>query len=282
MMGIQEKLMGQMTTALREIEPVRLAYVIGSFLRSDSFRDVDLAVLLQDQERSPDYLFQRAMQIGLSVERALQPRYPCDVRILNHAPIEFQYQAIKSGQCIWTRSDDERILYEAEAISTYLDYQESIHWFDQRLLARVVGEKMDERRRVLDLLRELAEALQDWERYLASVSLEDMRQDRDRRNMVLHALLVAIQSAIDIANHLVAEHTLRRPSTYRESFEILSESGILSADLAQRLATLAGFRNVLVHIYWRLDLEQAHGVLLREMDTLQAFAQAVTRQLETS
>jgi uncharacterized protein YutE (UPF0331/DUF86 family) len=44
--------------------------------------------------------------------------------------------------------------------------------------------------------------------------------------MVLHALLVSIQASIDIANHLVAASSSRRPETYRESFIICPRSKI--------------------------------------------------------
>ena len=101
---------------------------------------------------------------------------------------------------------------------------------------------------VLAHLRELDEAARDWERY-RSISLEDLRTDRDKRNMVLHALLVNIQASIDIANHLVAASSSRRPETYRESFTILCDEGLIPEDLGAQLSDLAGFRNVLVHLY---------------------------------
>ena len=66
-------------------------------------------------------------------------------------------------------------------------------------------------------LEEMAEGLADWERYRASVSLEQMSTDRDTRNMVLHSMLLSIQASIDIANHLIARRGLRTPATYRET-----------------------------------------------------------------
>ena len=74
--------------------------------------------------------------------------------------------------------------------------------------------------------------------------------------MTSHAMLVSIQSAIDLANQLIAQHRLRHPETYREAFELLAEASILTPELSDNLADLAGFRNVLVHIYWRLDLQR--------------------------
>ncbi len=138
---------------------------------------------------------------------------------------------------------------------------------------------MRDREGILDHLRELEEAIIDWERYQA-ISLEELRSERDKRNMVLYALLVSIQAAIDIANHLIAEYSLKKPSTYRESFEILAEEGIIPKKLSKELADLAGFRNVLVHIYWRLNLEEVHGVLKNDLKNIKEFKAIVKKLLQ--
>jgi len=122
--------------------------------------------------------------------------------------------------------------------------------------------------RLVSCIRELSDTLDDWERY-QGIPLEQFRSDRDTRNMVLHAMLVSIQSSIDIATEIIAMKGLRRPASYRDTFGILAEEGILSLDLARPLSDLAGFRNVLVHIYW--DLAQVYGILQRDLPLLQEF-----------
>ena len=131
---------------------------------------------------------------------------------------------------------------------------------------------------VLTHLRELDEAARDWERY-RSISLEDLRTDRDKRNMVLHALLVSIQASIDIANHLVAASSSRRPETYRESFTILCDEGLIPEDLGAQLSDLAGFRNVLVHLYCRLDLDEVYGVLQDDLPVVNRYRDLVRAML---
>jgi len=138
---------------------------------------------------------------------------------------------------------------------------------------------MFDERGILDHLRELSESLKDWKRY-QSISLEELHTDRDKRNMVLHALLISIQSAIDIANHIIAEKGLRKPSTYRESFEILYEEGLIPKALSEKLSDLAGFRNVLVHIYWRLDIDAVYGVLQNDFTALKEFERIVKKLLQ--
>lgn len=93
-------------------------------------------------------------------------------------------------------------------------------------------------------------------------------------------MLISIQSTIDIATYIIAEKGLRKPSTYRETFEILEEGQIISEDLANDLSDLAGFRNVLVHIYWELDMNVIYGILRNDLRVLLTFKKIVKEFLE--
>lgn len=61
----------------------------------------------------------------------------------------------------------------------------------------------------------------------------------------------------------------RDPSAY-----VLEEHGLLPGDLATRLSAAAGFRNLLVHEYARIDDGRVHIFLTEGLDDLQAFAAA--------
>jgi len=124
--------------------------------------------------------------------------------------------------------------------------------------------------RLVSCIRELSDTLGDWERY-REIPLEQLKSDRDTRNMVLHAMLVSIQSSIDIATEIIAKKGLRRPASYRDTFGVLAEAGVISLDLARTLSDLASFRNVLVHIYWDLDLAQVYSILERDLPPLQKY-----------
>ncbi len=70
-----------------------------------------------------------------------------------------------------------------------------------------------------------------------------------------------------------------KPATYRETFEILGKDGILPNPLAKELSALAGFRNVLVHIYWDLDLKQIYAILQRDLVFIEDFAEIMRQHL---
>jgi len=125
----------------------------------------------------------------------------------------------------------------------------------------------------------LLDALSDLRRYRESIPRERLRSDRDAQHMVLHALYVAVQAALDLAMHLGADAGLPEAGSYQDAFRRLGEAGVVERDLAARLAAWAGFRNVLAHFYPVLDYDRAYDAL-SEIGDLEAFAVVVARMLE--
>jgi uncharacterized protein YutE (UPF0331/DUF86 family) len=99
--------------------------------------------------------------------------------------------------------------------------------------------------------------------------------ERRTRLAAQHALQVAIQDCIDISAHLISELGLEAPNDYRGVFENLCPAG-LDSQLAERLASAAGMRNILVHGYLDVD-DEAVWSALGELEDLRRFASTVER-----
>lgn len=92
-------------------------------------------------------------------------------------------------------------------------------------------------------------------------------------------LQLALQCAIDVALHILADDTDRTPEDYGSAFRELAAVGVFNQDLADRLRLAAGLRNVLVHAY--LDVDPARvWTHLGRLDDLENFARAVDLYLE--
>ena len=89
--------------------------------------------------------------------------------------------------------------------------------------------------------------------------------------MVLHALYIAAQAAIDIALHAGADTEQPTSPTYQQAFANLSSSGKLDAALAKRLMGWAGLRNVLAHHYATVDYGRIANTLANELPDLEQF-----------
>ena len=60
-----------------------------------------------------------------------------------------------------------------------------------------------------------------------------------------------------------------------KGFAILGEAGILPQDLSQNLQQMARFRNMLVHVYWKVDYDRVYQILQRHLDDLRAFVRVI-------
>ncbi|MBI5851586.1 MAG: DUF86 domain-containing protein [Planctomycetes bacterium] len=131
---------------------------------------------------------------------------------------------------------------------------------------------MVEREVIQRRLAVLADALADLRRYRARFSAQDLASDRDAQHMVMHALYVASQAAIDIALHAGAATEQHQSITYQQAFDRLVAGGLLEQSLAVRMKGWAGLRNVLAHQYVTIDLARIAATLASDLGELEDFA----------
>lgn len=96
---------------------------------------------------------------------------------------------------------------------------------------------------------------------------------------VQHAPQEAIEACLDIGRRLLVDAGQVAPNTNRDVFLALSPIGVIPASAPQKLADMAGFRNILVHGYEEVDLDRVHAALTHDLDDLERFARAVVAQL---
>ncbi len=68
-------------------------------------------------------------------------------------------------------------------------------------------------------------------------------------------LIIAIEAAIDMCNHVISMNRLRIPEDYADTFRVMGEIGFFDKEFVDRLVQMARFRNRLVHLYWNVDDE---------------------------
>lgn len=109
------------------------------------------------------------------------------------------------------------------------------------------------------------------------IDLETYRGDWKTQRVVERTLHLAIETCMDVAEHIVADRRLRVPETGGATFEILAEAGVLPRDLGTSLARMVGFRNILVHDYARLDPEIVLKALRADLQDFERFRDAMLR-----
>ena len=132
--GEKEEVLRTIRMILAGFDEIEVGYVFGTFCRGD-FGDVDVAILVTG-EPAPYQAMRFARRVERELERGFCYRFEADVKVLNTAPVSFQYEVIKSGRFVLSRDRERRVRYEAGVLSRYLDYAETLDWFDRVLLTR--------------------------------------------------------------------------------------------------------------------------------------------------
>ncbi len=133
--GDKDIIIRQLSDMLSRFPSLRIAYVYGSFLTRDDFRDIDIALLVEGQPDG-DFIQRYAAEAGDRLEEALEFRHECDVKLLNDLPVWLRFEIISTGMLLYVRDDDDRIDYETQVLVEYQDVKFMYDLFDREYLAQ--------------------------------------------------------------------------------------------------------------------------------------------------
>lgn len=115
---------------------------------------------------------------------------------------------------------------------------------------------------------------------LAQLGPDVLRNDMARMWSVERGLQLGAEIVFDIGNHFLSALYGVGAQDYRDIVNQLVQRGVVSQELKARLDGLAGFRNILVHDYMRLDPEKVLEALDRAPGDFTAFSGAIRRWME--
>ncbi len=113
-------------------------------------------------------------------------------------------------------------------------------------------------------------------------SVEAFRSDRTAREVVTLNLFLALQEAIALAMHWLADEGWDVPGSYGEAFAILADRSILERQLARRLSAAAGLRNLIAHQYGVVDVDRIFAIASNDLDDLLSFCQQLAHRAEAT
>lgn len=106
----------------------------------------------------------------------------------------------------------------------------------------------------------------------------EVLHDRAKLGDVKYTFITALEGVINAAQHVCAADDLGAPDTNADAVRLLARASLLDGELAERLASAVGFRNLLVHGY--ADVDDRRVVQhLEALDDLRSFVRALTALL---
>lgn len=129
----------------------------------------------------------------------------------------------------------------------------------------------------IEILRRLLLYLDEQIRLMQKRGLtkEELKQNLDLRQAMERRLQTAIEACIDLAFHIIAGEELGIVEHNKDALLLLGEKKIIPLDLARRLADATDMRNVLVHGYEKVDLDQLYQAITEDVKDLKEFAEEI-------
>ncbi|MBU1206766.1 MAG: DUF86 domain-containing protein [Proteobacteria bacterium] len=124
--------------------------------------------------------------------------------------------------------------------------------------------------KVRKITSEVLSALQRLED-LRKLSEEEFAADPHKVASAKYNLIVAIEGAVDLSNHIISKNGFRTPEDYADTFRVMEEKGVFDAEFTNSLIQMARFRNRLVHIYWDIDDAEIYRIIQTRLQDIKQF-----------
>ena len=115
----KEQITDLLIRLLEERNEIIFSMLHGSFVREGKFKDIDIAVWVDEhrviRDAALDY------ELSTSVDISYNLPYPVDVKVINYAPLGFQYYAV-AGRLLTSSDDDFRVETVTAIWNRYFDF----------------------------------------------------------------------------------------------------------------------------------------------------------------
>jgi uncharacterized protein YutE (UPF0331/DUF86 family) len=100
-------------------------------------------------------------------------------------------------------------------------------------------------------------------------------RDRNALDLVAFNLMLAVQSCLDLASHLIADEGWEAATTFAAAFERLADHGVIAPDTARAMGEAAKFRNFVAHGYVLVDPARIFAAATDGLADLERFGREV-------
>lgn len=103
--------------------------------------------------------------------------------------------------------------------------------------------------------------------------------DYTKQDSIILNIQRACECAIDLAMHIVSEKKLGIPQNSRDAFEVLENNNIIDSDLAKKMKSMVGFRNIAVHNYQDVNMKIVQMIIENHIDDFNEYIYAINKNL---
>jgi uncharacterized protein YutE (UPF0331/DUF86 family)/predicted nucleotidyltransferase len=259
-----ESQLREFLAANAEREGIAAAYLFGSVARGTvrPESDVDVGILYSEEPpRTLDGL-------GLDLEGDLEAllKLPVQAVVLNRASVDLVIRVLRDGKLLVDRDRSKRLRFEVRSRNEFWDLEPYLKMYRKTGATETDPEFVAKK---LALIETSVRELQTFARP------DEIQHDVRELRFVAYTLQIAIQAALDVAAHIVADERLGEPRTNRDLFDLLERYRWVPPELAISLRDMVGFRNIVVYDYERVNDAMVEEIVRDRLDDLLGFVSEV-------
>jgi uncharacterized protein YutE (UPF0331/DUF86 family) len=138
---------------------------------------------------------------------------------------------------------------------------------------------MDENEKIarkIEAMKKYVDFLKSYKR----VTKKELEENYELRSAVERNFQLAIESVLDIGEVIISAYNFEKPEDYKSVILILGKHGVIPEDFADDFSKIAGLRNILVHMYEKIDVSKLYKYLQNNLKDFDKFSMFIARYLE--
>jgi uncharacterized protein YutE (UPF0331/DUF86 family) len=131
---------------------------------------------------------------------------------------------------------------------------------------------------ILDRLKEIDVVLEELYKY-NNKTQDEIVSSLSLRWIIERGLITIASVIFDIADHILSASFSIYSSTYEDSLKLLKEKNVISEDLYKNIKGLGGFRNILIHEYMEIDINELYKNFKKSFKVFPMFSKEIYQYL---
>ena len=138
---------------------------------------------------------------------------------------------------------------------------------------------MDENEKIARKIEAMKKYI-DFLKSYKGVTKKELEENYELRSAVERNFQLAIESVLDIGEVIISAYNFEKPEDYKSVILILGKHGVIPKDFADDFSKVAGLRNILVHMYEKIDVSKLYKYLQNNLKDFDKFSMFIARYLK--
>ena len=143
-----------------------------------------------------------------------------------------------------------------------------------------MAEENFDKEKIIERMGDIKNAVLELEKF-QKMDLEEFLKDSDNYNLSAYHLRIAIEAVLIIGTHILSRIPQNgKKKDYTQVILSLADYDVLPKDFSQKIKGMAGYRNRLVHLYWKIEPNELLTVIKENLSDLEEFIKYVEKFLK--